>query len=58
MIIGLCQVEVDLGWEQCEQRLVVTSEEWQKHRRGSWRKGAQSKARKSSSVFGQGLGEP
>lgn len=38
MIVGLCQMEMDGGREQCEQRLVVTFGEWQKHRKGAWEK--------------------
>lgn len=34
MIVGLCQMEMDRGREQCEQRLVVTFGEWQKQKRG------------------------
>lgn len=57
MIVGLCQMEMDGGREQCEQRLVVTFGEWQKHRKGAWEKSSPAKARKSSLGFGRGTGE-
>lgn len=43
MIVGLCQMEMDRGREQCEQRLVVTFGEWQKQRKGTWEKSSPAK---------------
>lgn len=40
---GTLSDEDGRGREQCEQRLVVTFGEWQKHRKGAWEKSSPAK---------------